>query len=102
MKTKISRFAGMWLHRGFNYIKHIVIRVWNSIISGAIYPICSFFSKQKLSKIVDKFGLYCLVFVIGIIVGQNLLMNKITDDCRILRATRFGEVYIGCGTAQKL
>lgn len=49
---------------------------------------------------MNKFALYLVVFVIGILFGQNLLMTKITDDCRILRATRFGEVYISCGTAQ--
>lgn len=92
----------MWLHRGFNYIKSIINRVWNNIIVRAINIICSIFSKQKVKNIMNKFGLYFLVFVIGILFGQNLLMNKITDDCRILRATRFGEVYIGCSTAQKL
>ena len=82
MKQTLSLVETL-LHRGFNKLKSI-------------------FNKTLINKLINKLALFLVIFTLGMIFGQNLLMNKITDDCRILRATRFGEVYISCGTAQKL
>lgn len=61
--------------------------------------------KRKEGKIMKVFTLsLCMVmcFLVGMTVGQFMLKQLITDDCRILQATRFGEVFIKCATAQKL
>lgn len=100
--NKILNLVEMWLHRGFNTFKRIANRIFDCILIRIINPIYIFINKHKLNKYMTKFSIFCIALVAGILLGQTMLMNKITDDCRILRATRFGEVYIGCGTAQKL
>lgn len=54
------------------------------------------------SKIVQWTCAVGLAFTVGLIIGERLLQRSIVDDCRILGATRFGEVYVKCATAQKI
>lgn len=54
------------------------------------------------SKIVQWICAVGLAFTVGLIIGEQLLQRSIVDDCRILGATRFGEVYVKCATAQRL
>ena len=95
-----QNLVGMWLHRGSKHINNFVSWIWINLFVNPIAYVCSISSKQTLHKIMNRLAILLIIFILGILFGQNILMNKITDDCRILRATRFGEVYISCSTVQ--
>ncbi len=96
----------MWRQHGSNNSNNIEFGDVGSDVGNS----CSNFShlcrKQKLNKDKDKWiKLACAVgiaFSVGLSIGQYMLKRSIVDDCRILKATRFGEVFISCGTIQKL
>ena len=64
-------------------------------------------NKLKLmgDAIMKKGTIYALVagtfFMIGGYYIEAVVKKYITDDCRVIGATRFGEVYIKCTTIQK-
>lgn len=98
----------MWRQRGSNRYNTIVNSNPNDCCNDDCNQgrECPNKKERKLNKNQDNLmkliTAIVIAFTVGMGVGQFLLKKAITDDCRILRATRFGEVYIGCGTAQKL
>lgn len=112
MKKRILNLVEMWRQRGSNDNQSIQFGDVGSDVGRCCNGDCSQGrtcpkrKEIKMNKDKDKWiKLACavgLAFAVGVNIGQFLLKKNITDDCRILRATRFGEVYISCGTAQKL
>lgn len=56
-------------------------------------------NSPKLVKWICAVG---LSFTVGLIIGEYAMKRSVIDDCRIIGATRFGEIYVKCATAQKL
>lgn len=104
----MQNLVEMWQQRGSNRHNTIVNSNPNDCCNGNCNQgrDCHSRKERKLTKNSDNLiKLFCAVgiaFTVGVGFGQLVLKKAIVDDCRILRATRFGEVYIGCGTAQKL
>lgn len=104
---RIRNLVGTWLHRGSNSPDTLV----NSSLDGCCNDDCNQGRKcprrkeinmSISSKIVQWLCAVGFAFAVGLIIGERLLQRSIVDDCRILGATRFGEVYVKCATAQKL
>lgn len=101
---RLQNHVGTWLHHGSDYIKFCVNKLFNNI-----FVINKRFNNRRGGKMVDiktRVILWIcavgLAFTVGLIIGERLSQRSIVDDCRIIGATRFGEVYVKCATAQKL
>lgn len=58
--------------------------------------------EAKKFTVKSKYLYLFVVFTLGVVIGEQLMIKTIINDCRILNATRFGEIYVKCSTAQKL
>ena len=112
MKKKLLKFVEMWRHRGSNNDNGIQFGDTGSDVGKCCNNDCNQGRNCpnrkgiKMNKDKDKWiKWFCavgLAFTVGSGFGQFMLKKSIVDDCRIIRATRFGEVFISCGTAQNL
>lgn len=104
---RIQNLVGTWLHRGSNSPNTPIDSDDDGCCNGDCNQgrNCPRRKEKKMnisSKIVQWFCAVGFAFAVGLIIGERLLQRSIVDDCRILGATRFGEVYVKCATAQKL
>ncbi len=99
---RIQNLVEMLQHRGSNYFERTLDWLWIHFFSHIVRYFCPIFTKQRIDRFMRKTLILFVTFTLGLMLGEFLVKRSIIDDCRILRATRFGEVYISCGTAQKL
>lgn len=53
---------------------------------------------QTITKYILVAGIF---FLLGGFYREAVVKKYITDDCRVIKATRFGEVFIKCDTIQR-
>ena len=57
-----------------------------------------FTTMQKATKYILVAGIF---FLLGGFYREGIMKKYITDDCRVIHATRFGDVFIKCDTIQR-